>query len=74
MLRFMFSSLGRHLNYPPVRMGMSRPKQLIPGNKEYIHFSDEFSDNKHPHYLTSSIHLSQTLICNRDLGTSCYIK
>jgi len=25
---------GRHLNYPPVRMGMSRPKQLIPGNKD----------------------------------------
>ena len=25
---------GRHLNYPPVRMGMDRPKQLIPGNEK----------------------------------------
>ena len=25
---------GRHLNYPPVRMGMDRPKQLIQGNEK----------------------------------------
>lgn len=25
---------GRHLNYPPVRQGMARPKEVIAGNKE----------------------------------------
>jgi len=25
---------GRHLNYPPVRMGMERPKKIIDGNQE----------------------------------------
>jgi len=27
---------GRHLNYPPVRMGMARPKELIAGNADRI--------------------------------------
>ena len=27
---------GRHLNYPPVRSGMDRPKTHLPGNKEKV--------------------------------------
>ena len=51
---------GRHLNYPPVRMGMKRPKQLIAGNENKMVPLDWNENMRLECYAAMSKHVSST--------------
>jgi len=51
---------GRHLNYPPVRMGMKRPKQLIAGNENKMVPLDWNENMRLECYAAMSQHVSST--------------